>query len=272
MHYLFLLIAFVFGLSAAYAEDSVEQHVSEEYESVPLPGHSAYMGKGISFGMGFGVYDPLSECDCMGAWQVQTEYFYTDWLSGGGSVRFFGGDLDRDVMVMYQRYRINVRFHKASEKFDLYAEPFLGLENTNISAFRKQVRGQKVPKHQRYWWEEPEKDDDEGEADSTEVEEDDCQRLFTLDGFSVGLALGGGYNLSRLFGLTGEVHVEYNFSKELLLNVMPGVAFNLREVWPWAKRTLSSTWISFEIGGLKTFNRGIDGWSNTFFLGIQFGA
>ena len=272
MHYLFLLIAFVFGLSAAYAEDSVEQHVSEEYESVPLPGHSAYMGKGISFGMGFGVYDPLSECDCMGAWQVQTEYFYTDWLSGGGSVRFFGGDLDRDVMVMYQRYSINVRFHKAFEKFDLYAEPFLGFENTSISSFRKQVRGQKVPKHQRYWWEEPEKDDDEGEADSTEVEEDDCQRLFTLDGFSVGLALGGGYNLSRLFGLTGEVHVEYNFSKELLLNVMPGVAFNLREVWPWAKRTLSSTWISFEIGGLKTFNRGIDGWSNTFFLGIQFGA
>lgn len=271
MHFLFLLIAFVFGLSAAYAEDSVEQHVSEEYESVPLPGHSAYMGKGISFGMGFGVYDPLSECDCMGAWQVQTEYFYTDWLSGGGSVRFFGGDLDRDVMVMYQRYRINVRFHKASEKFDLYAEPFLGLENTNISAFRKQVRGEKAPK-QHYWWEDVEEPDDEGEADSTEVEEDDCQRLFTLDGFSIGLGLGAGYKLSRLFGVTGEVQVDYSFSKEVLLNVMPGVAFNLREVWPWAKRTLSSTWISFEIGGLKTFNRGIDGWSNTYFLGIQFGA
>lgn len=262
----------MFGLSSVYAEDSVEQHVSEEYASVPLPGHSAYMGKGISFGMGFGVYDPLSECDCMGAWQVQTEYFYTDWLSGGGSVRFFGGDLDRDVMVMYQRYSINVRFHKALEKFDLYAEPFLGFENTSISSFRKQVRGQKVPKQQRYWWEEPEKDDGEGETDSTEVEDDDCQRLFTLDGFSVGLALGGGYNLSRLFGLTGEVHVEYNFSKEILLNVVPGVAFNLREVWPWAKRTLRSTWISFEIGGQKTFNQDIDGWSNTFFLGIQFGA
>jgi hypothetical protein len=95
---------------------------------------------------------------------------------------------------------------------------------------------------------------------------------FTLDGFSIGLGLGAGYKLSRLFGVTGEVQVDYNFSKEVLLSVMPGVAFNLREVWPWAKRTLSSTWISFEIGGLKTFNRGIDGWSNTYFLGIQFGA
>lgn len=270
MPFLFLLIALVFGSSAVFAADAVDQHVADQYESIPLPGHSAYMGVGISFGLGFGVYDPLEECDCMGAWQVQTEYFYTDWLSGGGSVRFFGGDLDRDVMVMYQRYRINVRFHKASEKFDLYAEPFLGLENTNISAFRKQVRGKK-PEKQHYWWDDPPEADDE-DADSVEVENDDCQRLFTLDGFSIGLGIGAGYKLSRLFGATGEVQVDYNFSKEVLLNVMPGVAFNLREVWPWAKRTLGSVWISFEVGAQKAFNKDIDGWSNTFFLGIQLGA
>ena len=276
MRYLFLLIAFVFGWSASFAADGVDSLESEnklsEISTVPLPGQTAYMEQGLSFGMGFGVYDPLDECDCMGAWQVQLEYFYSDWISGGADVRFFGGDLDRDAMIMYQRYRLNVRLHKASDDFDLYVEPFLGLENTSISAFRKQVRGKKTPsKQQHYWWD----DDDEGtvEADSLEEREnDDCQKLFTLDGFSIGLGLGGGYNLTRYFSVTAGTHVEYNFSKAFLLNIVPGVAFNLREVWPWAKRTLRSTWVSFEIGALKTFNNDIDGWSNVFFLGIQFGA
>ena len=271
VHFFFLLIALVFGSSAAFAADAVEQHVSEEYENIPLPGQTAYMGEGISFGLSFGVFDPLDGCDCMGAWQVQTEYFYTDWLSGGANVRFFGGDVDRDAMVMYQRYRINVRFHKVvSERFDLYAEPFLGFENTSISSFRKQVRGEKVPERHRYWWEEP--DEPEDDTDSAQVENDDCQRLFSLDGFSIGLGLGGGVKLFRLFGLTGGVHVDYNFSKEVLLSIVPGVAFNLREVWPWAKRTLRSSWISFEIGGQKTFNSGIEEFSNTYFLGFQIGA
>ena len=269
MRLLFLLIALVFGASAVFAADAVDQHVSKEYENIPLPGQTAYMGEGLSFGLSLGVFDPLDGCDCMGAWQSQIEYFYTDWLSGGANVRFFGGDIDRDAMVVYQRYRVNVRLHKVSDKLDLYAEPFMGFENTSISAFRKQVRGQKSPER-HYWWETTTVAEDD--EDSVQVENDDCQKLFSLDGFSIGLALGGGYNLTRLLSATGEVHVEYNFSKELLLNIMPGIAFNLREVWPWAKRTLRSTWVSFEIGGQKTFNRGIDGWSNTYFLGFQIGA
>lgn len=277
MRYLFLLIVLVFGLSVSFAADGVDSLESEnklsEISTVPLPGQTAYMEQGLSFGLGFGVYDPLDECDCMGAWQAQLEYFYKDWISGGVSALFFGGDLDRDAMIVYQRYRLNVRFHMASEEFDLYASPLLGFENTSISAFRKQVRGKKTDSEQRqhYWWDD-DAEDDKVDADSVEVKNDDCQKLFTLDGFSIGLALGGGYDLSDLFGLTGEVHVEYNFTKEFLLNVVPGVAFNLREVWPWAKRTLRSTWISFEVGAQKAFNKDIDGWSNTFFLGIQFGA
>lgn len=274
MRYLFLLIVLVFGLSASFAADTVDSLESEnklsEISTVPLPGQTAYMEQGLSFGMGFGVYDPLDECDCMGAWQVQLEYFYSDWISGGADVRFFGGDLDRDAMVMYQRYRLNVRFHMPSDEFDLYAEPFLGFENTSISAFRKQVRGEKTPSRQHYWWED---DEETVETDSLEeAEGDDCQKLFTLDGFSIGLGFGGGYNVTRYFSVTAGAHVEYNFSKSFLLNVLPGVAFNLREVWPWAKRTLRSTWISFEVGAQKAFNKDIDGWSNTFFLGIQFGA
>lgn len=279
VYFFFLLIVLVFGLSPVFAEDDVEHRSLEAHEAIPLPGQTAYLGEGLSFGLGFGVYDPLAECDCMGAWQSQLEYFYKEWLSGGANVRFFGGDLDRDAMVLYQRYRLNIRFHGVSDRYDLYAEPFLGFENTSISAFRKQVRGKKV-EEQHYWWEKSTDADnkvraqkeEEIEEDSTLVEKDNCQKLFSLDGFSIGLGVGGGVNLSRLFGATGEIHVEYNFSKELLLNVMPGIAFNFREVWPWAKRSLRSAWISFEIGGQKTFNRGIDGWSNTYFLGFQLGA
>ncbi|WP_405340182.1 hypothetical protein [Fibrobacter sp.] len=279
MPFLFLLIALVFGSSVAFAAEDVDPLSLDTRETIPLPGQTAYMGEGLSFGLSLGVYDPLAECDCMGAWQAQLEYFYKEWLSGGTNVRFFGGDLDRDVMVLYQRYRLNLRFHSFSDKFDLYAEPFLGFENTSISSFRKQVRGKKV-EEQHYWWEKAADTDDEFhkreveeiEDDSTLAEKDDCQKLFALDGFSIGLGIGGGVNLSRLFGATGEIHVEYNFSKELLLNVMPGVAFNFREVWPWAKRTLRAMWISFEIGGQKTFNRGVDGWSNTYFLGAQLGV
>ena len=279
MRFLFLLIALVFGSSVAFAAEEVDPLSLDTRETIPLPGQTAYMGEGLSFGLSFGVYDPLAECDCMGAWQSQLEYFYKDWLSGRASARFFGGDLDRDAMVLYQRYSVNLRFHGYSDNYDLYAEPYLGFENTSISAFRKQVRGKKV-EDKHYWWEKAadtdgesrKKEVDEIEDDSTLVENNDCQKLFSLDRFSVGLGIGGGVNLSRLFGATGEIHVEYNFSKEILLSVMPGVAFNFREVWPWAKRTLRSMWFSFEIGGQKTFNRGIEGWSNTYFLGAQLGV
>ena len=274
VHFLFLLIALVFGSSAVFAAEAVDslesQNKLSEISTVPLPGQTAYMEQGLSFGMGFGVYDPLEECDCMGAWQVQLEYFYSDWISGGADVRYFGGDLDRDAMVMYQRYRLNVRLHLPSDEFDLFVEPFMGLENTSISAFRKQVHGKNREGKRHYWWDDSE---DEEVVDSLEVNENDnCQRLFSLDGFSIGLGIGGGLNLNRLFGLTGGVHMEYNFSKEFLLSIVPGVAFNLREVWPWAKRTLRSSWISFEIGGQKTFNRGIEEFSNTYFIGFQIGA
>ncbi|MBR6435672.1 MAG: hypothetical protein IKS45_04135 [Thermoguttaceae bacterium] len=214
MHFFFLLIVLVFGLSPVFAEDDVEHRSLEAHEAIPLPGQTAYLGEGLSFGLGFGVYDPLAECDCMGAWQSQLEYFYKEWLSGGANVRFFGGDLDRDAMVLYQRYRLNIRFHGVSDRYDLYAEPFLGFENTSISAFRKQVRGKKV-EEQHYWWEKSTDADnkvraqkeEEIEEDSTLVEKDNCQKLFSLDGFSIGLGVGGGVNLSRLFGATGEIHV-----------------------------------------------------------------
>ena len=270
MHYLFLLIALVFGLSTAYAEDSVDSLASEdklsEIVSVPLPGQASYNAEGLTFGMGFGLFVPAHDCDCMGAWQVQMEYFYLHWLSGYGAVRFYGGNLDSDVMVMYQRYSMGARFHLPFNSLDVFMGSVIGFENTSFTEFRKQVSNKSSTK-KNHWW----KKSSLAQLDSTETDEL-CEQSFSLTGFSAGLTLGAGYNISRLFGVTLGSQLEYNFRKDFLLSLVPGVAFNLREVWPWATKTLRSAWISFEIGGQRYINRHKDGWSNTFFLGVQFGA
>ena len=271
MRFLFLIIAFLLLSPAALIADETDTLSSEplpqkEYVSIALPGQTAYNGVGLTFGMGFGVFAPAHDCDCMGSWQVQMEYFYLDWLSAGGNVRFFGGDLDSDVMVMYQRYNVNVRVHKAFNSLDLYVGPILGFENTSFSEFRKQVSHKSSVK-KTHWW----KKSGLAQLDSSETDEL-CESAFSLSGFSVGASLGTGYNVSRLFGLTLGSQIEYNFRKDVLVSVVPGVAFNLRGVWPWATRTLRSTWVSFEVGGQKYLNRKVNNWSNTFFLGIVLGA
>ena len=267
--FLFLLFSPVTLLAEA---DSLEQ--ASSVRSVALPGMSAYTGVGLSVGLGGGIFSPIEDCDCMGSWQAQLEYFYSPRLSGGLEARFFGGNLDRDVMLIYQRYIMNVRFHMPLDNFDIFMSPFLGFETTDFSAFRKQVldRKQEAAQKQLLWWQRGLADSLDVDTVDVEVEDEHCQKAFTMDGFTVGSAIGMGYNLSRYFALTGLVQVEYNFSDDVILNIVPGVAFNLREIWPWAKRTLLSNWISFEIGGQRNFNRDVKGWSNTFFLGLQLGA
>ncbi len=267
----FLIFALLLVSPVALHADGVDSSAVKWRKSIALPGLSAYIGEGLSFGLAGGIFNPIDECDCMGSWQGQLEYFYSEWVSGSFEVRFFGGDLDSDVMVMHQRYRINLRLHNAYDDFALFAGTFLGLENTSIAEFREQVVEREKPKQpkNRNWWQQAEEDDDGADTSKAET---NCGKMFAMDGFSIGLGVGGGYNISRLWAVTGLVQVEYNFSKDVLLSVVPGVAFNLLEMWPWARRTLRSTWISFEVGGQRYVHGGIGGWSNTFFLGFQIGA
>ena len=266
MPFFIALLAILLSLPATSLADDVDSLGVPQ--SVALPGQSAYTGVGISFGLAFGIFNPVEDCDCMGMWQSQLEYFYSDWVSGGLEARFFGGDVDNDAMVMYQRYRLNVRFHRPGGGADFFVGPIIGLESTNISEFRKQVRGKKTTT--KHWWETD--DSEKDETDTLPDKDDICRRMFSLDGFTIGLGAGGGYNLNSYFSVTGLLQMEYNFSNDVMLNIVPGIAFNLHEVWPWARRTLRSTWISFEIGGQRSFNRDVDGWSNVFVLGVQLGA
>ena len=247
--------------SAVAALDDNKEPGGAVFPSIPLPRQTAYIGEGLSFGIGAGLFIPTTDCDCMGAWQVQFEYFYKPWLSGGLDVRFFGGNLDEDVMVMYQRYRLNVRGHMVMQAVDFYAEPVFGFENTSISEFRHQYKTHTSHSSNLLT---------QG-RDSTENDVESCEKMFSLDGFSMGLGTGFGLKMLTLFALTGDLLVEYNFSRAVLLSATPGIAFNLREFIPWAQKRLRSTWISLETTAQRYFNRGVNDWSVSVYMGLQLG-
>lgn len=268
---LFILFTAIFSFASEVATDSLVNSEIKPAEQVskniPLPRQTAYTGKGLSIGIAGGVYDPTEDCDCVGNWQGQLEYFYTPSVSGGVDVRFLGGNLDSDVMIMYQRYRLNVRVHKVFEKLDMYLEPVLELENTSISEFREQVRTHNSDLRQDGWvLSLPQ--------DTTQVDSirENCEKMFSLDGFSFGVGAGFGASLGEFLGVTGSVLLEYNFSRAIQLTLTPGVALNLQRIWAWSAKNLRSTWVSLEIGTQRFFNRGVGEWASFVFLGIQIGV
>ena len=239
----------------------------ELQKNIPLPRQTAYTGKGLSIGIGAGICSPTADCDCMGIWQAQFEYFYSSSVSGGVDVRFLGGDLDSDVMVMYQRYRVNVRFHKVLKMLDLYLEPVLGLENTSIAEFREQVQKHNSEIREDGWH----LLESVPVEDSVKKHKENCEKMFSLDGFSLGIGGGVGVVVNDYLGFTGSVLLEYNFSRAIQLTLSPGAALDLQRIWPWAREKLLSTWLSLEVGAQRYFNRGVDDWAIYVFSGIQLG-
>lgn len=246
--------------SALAVQDSAKKNSASRKEgSIPLPHQSAYTGYGLLVGLAAGLFNPTEECDCLGVWQGQLEYFYKDWISAGVDVRFFGGDLDTDVMVRYQRYRMNVRFHRPHERWSWYISPIIEFESTDLEDIRDEW-------HQR---------DMEGwipgVSTKTEQEVEDCEKMFSLDGFSIGVDLGGGLVFWDIIGATANVLYEYNFGGAQLLTISPGIAYNLQAIWPWAKKSLSAAWISVETGFQRFFNRSVDSWAMSGYLGVAVG-
>ena len=261
-------------------KDTVESRKKKEY-NIPLPHQSAFLGEGFSVGIGAGLFSASKECDCLGVWQGQLEFHYKDFITGGFDVRFFGGTLDRDVMLMYQRYRLNTRFHKSFSGADFYVATLFGLETTDLSEFRKELREGFRKDGSPDDADSPSDSHFEGTGVAIPIEESDsisalsseknCEKMFSLDGFTLGLEVGMGVAVSRYLGFVGSATYEFNFSWTQLVAVSPGIAFNLREIWPWAGRNLRSTWISFEMVFQRYFNRDVKEWALAGFLGVQFG-
>ena len=238
--------------------------VRKEETNVPLPHQSAFLGEGLSAGVGAGLFNASKDCDCLGVWQGQLEYHYKDYITGGFDVRFFGGTLDSDVMLMYQRYRLNVRFHRGFTGADFYISPLFGLETTDLSEFRKEL-------HDGTFGDVTVAGSSSNEEpDSLQIEKN-CEKMFALDGFTFGVEAGMGLVVFRYLGLTASASYEFNLSWAHLAAFSPGIAFNLREVWPWAGQNLRSTWISFEMLFQRYFNRGVKEWAVAGFIGFQLG-
>ncbi len=269
--------------------DSVKLKQNKDCYNIPLPHQSAFLGRGFSVGIGAGLFNASKDCDCLGVWQGQLEFHYKDYITGGFDVRFFGGTLDRDVMLLYQRYRLNTRFHKSFAGADFYIASLLGLESTDLSEFRKEIRegvhkdspsdslrvtslalndGVADPSV------EPNDGGNQnvaGSSSSSSEKGRNCEKMFSLDGFTLGVEVGMGVVLSRYFGFIGGASYEFNFSWTQLVTFTPGIAFNLHEVWPWANKNLRSTWISFEMVFQRYFNRDVNEWALAGFIGLQFG-
>ena len=257
----FLITLLLAGLSFVFAqENAVSQSAVKD---IPLPRQSAYTGRGFAVGLGMGVFDPSDECDCLGVWQGQADYFYTPWLSGGAEVRFFGGEMDSESSILYSRYRLFGKLHLAFSRFSMYLSPLVGLETTDISELRQE-------------WRNRSNKDDEAEVnavkDSTENSTTKCEKMFSLDGFTAGLEFGMGYAFPKYLGLFGAVHYEHNFSRSQLLTLTPGLGFNLRSVWDWANKNTYSLWITLEGVFQRYFNRGVPDWSKALILGFTLGV
>ena len=240
-------------------DSSAKDSSRHKGKNIPLPRQSAYTGYGLLVGLAAGVFSPTEECDCLIVWQGQIEYFYSDWISAGFDVRFFGGDLDTDMMLRYQRYRANVHFHFPHEHWSWYVSPIIGFESTDLEDFRAEWHNRDDE-----WW-------IPGAPRDTVREVEDCEKMFSLDGLSIGLDAGAGFAFLKVFGVTASVLYEYNFGGAQMLTLSPGLAFNLREVWPWAKRSLSASWISLEAGFQRYFNRSVDSWAKSIYLGATIG-
>jgi len=246
--------------SDTLAKDSVAKDSSRHKgNSIPLPRQSAYTGYGLLVGLAAGLFTTTEECDCLGVWQGQIEYFYSDWVSASFDVRFFGGDLDTDMMLRYQRYRANVRFHFPYERWSWFISPVIGFESTDLEDFREEWHNREDE-----WWV-------PGDTKDSVREVEDCEKMFALDGLSIGVDAGAGVVIAKYLGVTGSVQYEYNFGGAQLLTLSPGLAFNLREVWPWARKSLSASWISLEAGFHRYFNRSVDSWAKSIYLGAVIG-
>ncbi len=252
----YAIILLLAGVSFAFAAES-----ADSVSDIPLPKQSAYTGKGFTVGIGMGVFDASEKCDCVGIWQGQADYFYTPWFSGGVEVRFFGGEMDSRTSILYQRYRLFGKFHLAFSRFSMYLSPLVGLETTDISELREQ-------------WENRSGTVDDGESTQNGSAGDsltNCNKMFSLEGFSAGLEFGMGYAFPKYLGVFGSVHYEHNFSHSQLLTLTPGLGFNLRSVWDWAKRNNYALWITVEGGFQRYFNRGVSDWNKMLILGFVLG-
>jgi hypothetical protein len=220
---------------------------------IPLPHQSANQPKGINVGLGFGGLSPSGKsCKNMGVWQGMAEYFYTERISAGWAIKMYGGNLDQEYALIYQRYHIHARMHfPISKNFSFYVSPIIGFETTDLSKIR-------------------ENQDDEASATSVDTDESaQCSDEYSLNGFSAGIDLGMGWKFAPNWGLVSGFNYDYNSSPVSQLSFTGGIAYNLRNSFGFLEKNFLGTWLSLELVVHHYLGTDITSWGKSLLLGIN---
>ncbi|MFA6341994.1 MAG: hypothetical protein WCX75_03965 [Fibrobacteraceae bacterium] len=220
---------------------------------IPLPHQSANQPRGINVGLGLGGLSPSGKsCNGMGVWQGMAEYFYTERISAGWAIKMYGGNLDQEYALIYQRYHIHGRIHfPMSETFGFYISPIIGFETTDLSKIRKS------------------QDDNTSATSGNSDKLAQCSDEYSLNGFSAGIDVGMGWKFATNWGFISGLNYDQNSSPVSQFSFTGGIAYNLRNSFDFLEKNFLGTWLSLELVVHHYWGTDITSWGKSLMLGIN---
>lgn len=229
---------------------ALEGQVFREVRSIPYPGGAVYLSRGISGAFMGGKYKNLGQDQSLYQWQGEIGYFYTPWFSAGLAFKINAGEPTALQQKVFNRYFVNMRFHKPWTRFALYAGPQLGLDNLNVlsGAPPTDTLGAVI--------EEPLRNTNAG----------------------LGFEAGAGYKFARWAGFTMGSVAEYSlvgdknsmFGNDLNLRLIPGLAIDVLAFTDTLRELVPALYINTEVQvGFLLFQRGRHRSDQAFMLGVS---
>ena len=106
----------------------------------PLVRQTAYQSRGMNIGLAAGVLRPGgSRCHVLGQWQG-TGNSLLEERERRSECPVYGGGVDKNYELMYQRYHLYVGGISRGSRFDFYLSPVVGGRTTNLSRSAKMKR------------------------------------------------------------------------------------------------------------------------------------
>ncbi len=257
----FLLVFCLAGFSwggdsvAKSSEDSLKAVYKAFDGGIPLPRNLSYTGHGIGIGLALGAIYPLGgEKKILAAWRGTADYYYTTFFSAGAEVLIYGGDVDSETMILYNRYRLHGRFHKPllNNRFSLFVGPLFWFENTSIDDFNEALEADKNGK-------------DSIPVKNSNIYDDAPEQ----NGFASGVEAGFGWRVYKKLGAFGGVVYEHSFVGENVIGFTGGLSFDVRSLFKtWQKNTYAS-WVSLEITNRRYLADDWERWGKFLLLGFH---
>ncbi|MFA6835799.1 MAG: hypothetical protein WCR04_05285 [Fibrobacteraceae bacterium] len=233
MRYPFLLI-FVFAfllLPQVFAADGAVSSKKLVDGGIPLPRETSYQERGAGVGLAVGGLFPSGEkCKNLFQWQGTGEFYYWPNISAGADIRMYGGNIDKEYAMIFQRYHVYGRYHVLmSPNWSVYVNPSFGFESTDLSKIRDDSN-----------------DNSFGLDEESQSEITGCDDEYSLDGFSTGMEIGSGWVFLPDWGTFSALGLDYSSAGVGQLSFYLGLSFNIRNHWNYLKEDFLGSWISLE--------------------------